>query len=183
MNSEVMQRLNQEQRKRDNIPNNTMKYSQLGPTDPAPKVHDTQLNEDENHITEEDDKEETDASLHNRRCPLRESRRKLNYKDMICIVGILGSLNNQAEYLIQQDEIYRQSIHFDSRSDFRMSSALFNITKDTFFTVELTVEEIHPCTYITQLQTHIIDTPSYKDILHSSEEEQLEWETAMDTEM
>ena len=63
MHSEVMRRLNQEQRRRGNIPNNTMECTQLGPTYPAPKVQDTQLNEDETNITEEDDEEEIITSL------------------------------------------------------------------------------------------------------------------------
>ena len=70
------------------------------------KVQDARLNKHKNSITEEDDEEETDTLLPIRRYPLRESRRKVKYKGIIGMMGMIGLLNNQAEHVIQQDEIY-----------------------------------------------------------------------------
>ena len=149
VNSEVMRRLNQEQRKRD---------APLGTTDPVPQVQGTQLNTQENNIIEEGDEENNGQTPLTRRYPLHESRRKIKYK------GTLG-ICNQVETLLHQDEISQRAVYFSSESIFHQSSAFFNFTKETFLTNDNTMEDIYICAYLTQLQAHMSETPTYKDFL------------------
>ena len=45
------------------------------------------------------------------------------------------------------------------------------------------MENIHPCTYLTRLQAHESDDPTYRDVLRRSEEERKQWDNAMQIEM
>ena len=148
----------------------------MGTADTVPQIQDIQLNTQENNIIEEEDEEYNGKTPLMRHYPLRESRRTINYK------GVLG-ICNQAETLLHQDEISQRAIDFSLESTFYQSSAFFKISKETFLSNDNTMEDIHLCAYLMQLQEHGSDTPTYEDVFRSSEEEQRQWEISMEREM
>lgn len=67
----------------------------------------------------------------------------------------------------------------DKASKFSFSSASSYFASATYLTEEGTIEDIHPCAFVSKVQTHEQDDPTYKDILRGSEEEKQLWDAAM----
>ena len=57
------------------------------------------------------------------------------------------------------------------------------IDRASYISIDGTQEQIHPCTYSVKVQTHSKDTPTYKDVIQSTNEERALWDAAMTKEL
>ena len=66
---------------------------------------------------------------------------------------------------------------------FRTSSAWRTMDRESYISMDDIQEHIHACSYSIKIQTHTKDTPTYKDVLHSTDEEHVLWYAAMTKEL
>ena len=69
------------------------------------------------------------------------------------------------------DSVFIATMDERASNKFYFSSASSYFTSTTYLTEEKTIENLHPCAFISKVQTHEKDNPTYKDILRGSEEE------------
>ena len=106
-----------------------------------------------------------------RRDPKRASKYTSSYKGM---VGMMSTMDADSAFLATMD---------DEQSKFSFSSAYSYLASTSFLSEEDTIEEIHPCAFISKVQTHQQDNPTYKDILRGTEQEKQLWDDAMVQEL
>ena len=66
---------------------------------------------------------------------------------------------------------------------FSFSSAYSYLASTSFLSEEDTIENTHPCAFISKVQTHQQDNPTYKDILRGTALEKQLWDAAMVQEL
>ena len=164
IHNEVNRRLTMELAKGDiresEIPNETRPHI-------PPTFNDVESEEDdEGPATDKED--HPDAP---RRGPSRSSRFTSSYKGM---VGVKSTMDADSAFIATMD---------DRTSKFSFSSASSYFASALYLTEEETLEDLHPCAFISKVQTHKLDNPTYKDILRGSEEDGQLWDEAMVKEL
>ena len=106
-----------------------------------------------------------------RRGQTRACRYTSSYKGM---VGMISTMDADSEFLATMDE---------EPTKFSFSSAYSYLASTSFLSEEDTIENTHPCAFISKAQTHQQDNPTYKDILRGTALEKQLWDAAMVQEL
>ena len=133
-----------------------------------PTFNDVESEDDEDGPTTEREGPPT----HPRRGPPRSSKFTSSYKGML---GVKSTMDADSAFIATIDDRATNKFAFSSASSYFASV--------TFLSEEETMEDLHPCAFISKVQTHELDNPTYKDILRGSEEERHQWDEAMVKEL
>ena len=97
------------------------------------------------------------------------------YKEKYAFIGL--SQEEITQLLMTNDLFF--STTDDTGDDFKPSPTSRTIKKMAYLSSDETRDDIHPCAYTVKMQTHRNNTPTCKDILQRSSEEQILWDAAM----
>ena len=87
--------------------------------------------------------------------------------------GILKSADNTC-----LETVYPYDLH-----TFSLSSASSLHTRDTYLSEDDTLEDLHPCAFLSKMQANDLDNPAYKDIPRGSAAERASWDETMTKEL
>ena len=106
-----------------------------------------------------------------RKGPKRAVRFTSSYK---CMVGLISTMEADNAFLATMD---------NEKSKYTFSSAYSYLASTSFLSEEETIEDVHPCAFISKVQTHLKDNPTYKDIMRGIEQEKQLWDDTMVQEL
>ena len=90
------------------------------------------------------------------------------------MVGINATLDADSEFLTTVDHV---------SPEFSFSSASSCLTSAIYLSEEETIEDMHPCAFISKVQTHDQDNSSYKEIIRGQVEDKQLRDDAMGQEL
>ena len=93
------------------------------------------------------------------------------------VLGITDVCN-----IVQRGECFLASVDL-SESKCASSPATRSLEKEIFLTEDSIIENVHSYAFSAKVQTHNLDTPTYKDILRLPEEERNLWDNFMVKEL